>query len=75
MPTLESSLEENAVSASMLKSWHGRLIVSVGVDCDNDIHNSGVLTKLSDCNMRCTGNSQEFCGGSDRLNLFYTLPL
>lgn len=40
--------------------------------CDNSISNGGSL--VSDgCDMPCLGNSSEYCGGSDRLNV-YQLP-
>ena len=33
--------------------------------------NGGAPTPLSDCNMACAGNSSEFCGGPNRLNVSF----
>ncbi|KAG6890187.1 hypothetical protein C0995_010892 [Termitomyces sp. Mi166 len=41
-----------------------------GLDCGNAIANGGVPAAASDCNMLCAGNSQEFCGGPNRLNVY-----
>ncbi|RPD53575.1 galactose oxidase [Lentinus tigrinus ALCF2SS1-7] len=38
--------------------------------CDTQIENGGAPTPLSDCNMACSGNSSEFCGGPNRLNVY-----
>jgi WSC domain len=40
--------------------------------CDNEILSPGALAAAGDCNMACTGNSSEACGGSNRLTLFYS---
>jgi len=70
MPWLESSLEVSAVSASMLKSWLCRLIVSVRVVCGNVIEDSRKLANADDCNvMHCTGNPDEFCGGPNLISV------
>lgn len=37
--------------------------------CDLGFSNGGAPTALSDCNMQCAGNSTEFCGGPNRLNV------
>ncbi|KAK7696501.1 hypothetical protein QCA50_001159 [Cerrena zonata] len=45
--------------------------------CDTDFRNGGASTPLADCNMPCAGNSSEFCGGPNRLNVYNftgTLP-
>ncbi|KAI0364868.1 galactose oxidase [Pilatotrama ljubarskyi] len=45
--------------------------------CDTAIDNGGAPTPLTDCNMACSGNSSEFCGGPNRLNVYNftgTLP-
>jgi hypothetical protein len=39
-------------------------------DCGNAIVNGGAPTPPGDCSMVCSGNSSEFCGGPDRLNLY-----
>ncbi|KAI0631805.1 hypothetical protein C8Q77DRAFT_1219134 [Trametes polyzona] len=36
--------------------------------CDTAIQNGGASAPLTDCNMACSGNSSEFCGGPNRLN-------
>ncbi|KAF5353807.1 hypothetical protein D9758_010585 [Tetrapyrgos nigripes] len=38
--------------------------------CDTKINTGGVQSTLTDCNMVCSGNSSEFCGGPNRLNLY-----
>lgn len=38
--------------------------------CDNYISSSASSAPLSDCNMLCSGNSTEFCGAGNRLNLY-----
>ncbi|KAL5480284.1 hypothetical protein ACEPAI_1554 [Sanghuangporus weigelae] len=40
--------------------------------CDNFIENSGTNASLADCNMACTGDASESCGGPNRLNLFFS---
>lgn len=40
-------------------------------DCGNATENGGANTTFTDCNMACTGNSSEICGGPDRLDLFW----
>lgn len=41
--------------------------------CANSISDGAVLTP-SGCSMACGGNSSEYCGGSNRLNLYKTDP-
>ncbi|KAI0667510.1 hypothetical protein C8Q78DRAFT_1105323 [Trametes maxima] len=36
--------------------------------CDTQIENGGAPTPAGDCNMACTGNSTQLCGGPNRLN-------
>ncbi|KAF9005041.1 copper radical oxidase with WSC domains [Cyathus striatus] len=38
--------------------------------CDSAINNGGVPAPATDCNMVCAGNTSEFCGGPNRLNLY-----
>ncbi|KAJ7785161.1 galactose oxidase [Mycena maculata] len=40
--------------------------------CDNFIENSGVPAPISECNLACTGNPAESCGGADRLNIYWS---
>ncbi|KAI0086860.1 copper radical oxidase [Irpex rosettiformis] len=45
--------------------------------CGLGFSNGGAPTALADCNMPCAGNSSEFCGGPNRLNVYNftgTLP-
>ncbi|KAG6836636.1 hypothetical protein H0H93_005663 [Arthromyces matolae] len=41
-----------------------------GLDCGNTIANGGVAAAAADCSMLCLGNSEEFCGGPNRLNVY-----
>ncbi|KAF4622575.1 hypothetical protein D9613_009394 [Agrocybe pediades] len=38
--------------------------------CASAIANGGTQAALTDCNMVCQGNSSEFCGGPNRLNVY-----
>jgi len=38
--------------------------------CDSHFENYGAPIPASDCNMACVGNSSEFCGGSNALNVY-----
>ncbi|KAJ6521662.1 glyoxal oxidase N-terminus-domain-containing protein [Mycena vulgaris] len=40
--------------------------------CDDFIENSGVSMPITDCDLPCTGDSQESCGGPNRLNIFWS---
>jgi hypothetical protein len=42
--------------------------------CDNVIRGIGTLTSDSDCNMPCSGNASESCGGSNRINIYQFTP-
>lgn len=43
--------------------------------CDNKIRNGAAPANDDGCNMACTGNAQEICGGSVRLSLYqYGVP-
>jgi hypothetical protein len=39
-------------------------------DCDSTIQIPSEPVSLTDCFMPCSGNDNETCGGSDRLNVF-----
>lgn len=39
--------------------------------CGNEILNGASSAPASDCNMPCSGNRTETCGGSARINLYY----
>ena len=38
--------------------------------CDNALENSGPASDATTCSMTCNGNSTEYCGGPERLNLY-----
>lgn len=38
--------------------------------CGNSIVNGGTPISASKCNMACAGNSSEFCGGPNALNVY-----
>ncbi|KAJ7578021.1 WSC domain-containing protein [Mycena floridula] len=38
--------------------------------CGAEVENGGALATITDCNIACVGNSSEFCGGPNRLNLY-----
>ncbi|KAI0033597.1 hypothetical protein K488DRAFT_84794 [Vararia minispora EC-137] len=38
--------------------------------CDVHLENGAVSQPLTDCDMTCNGNSSEFCGGPNRLNVY-----
>ncbi|KAA8569468.1 hypothetical protein EYC84_001099 [Monilinia fructicola] len=38
--------------------------------CGNQLSNGGTLAPESDCATLCTGNSSEFCGGTNRLDIY-----
>ncbi|KZF19119.1 WSC-domain-containing protein [Xylona heveae TC161] len=39
--------------------------------CGTTISNGAAPASSSDCNMVCTGNSKEICGGSSRIDIYY----
>src|SRR6266851_4167521 len=39
-------------------------------DCGTSFSNGGAPTPAGDCNMACSGNSSETCGGPNRLNVY-----
>lgn len=45
---------------------------AISADCGNTISNGGTLASagLSDCNMACSGNSSEYCGAGNRLDMY-----
>ncbi|KAJ7058025.1 galactose oxidase [Mycena amicta] len=40
--------------------------------CDDFIENSGAETDQSDCDLPCTGNVSQACGGNSRLSIFWS---
>jgi hypothetical protein len=40
------------------------------IDCDSVLNAAATKADDADCNMACNGNSSEFCGGPNRLNLY-----
>ncbi|KAJ7054494.1 glyoxal oxidase N-terminus-domain-containing protein [Mycena amicta] len=41
-------------------------------DCDDFIENEAQTTELSDCDLPCTGNPDESCGGANRVEIFWS---
>lgn len=41
--------------------------------CDNTVRYYN-LKYQTDCNMQCSGDQTEICGGKDRLNIYHTVP-
>lgn len=44
-------------------------VAIVSAVCGSAIENGGVPINLSNCDMLCAGNSSEFCGGDDTLDV------
>lgn len=42
--------------------------------CGNSIEAGGAPASASDCNMLCSGNQSQYCGGPNRLNLYKIAP-
>jgi hypothetical protein len=42
--------------------------------CDNVIRGIGAPTSGSDCNMPCSGNASETCGGRNKINIYQLTP-
>ncbi|KAJ7880660.1 glyoxal oxidase N-terminus-domain-containing protein [Mycena leptocephala] len=42
------------------------------VHCDDFIEPSGVSAPITECNLPCTGDPAESCGGANRLNIFWS---
>jgi hypothetical protein len=42
--------------------------------CDNFIRGIGVSVADGECNMHCSGNNSETCGGSNRINIYSFTP-
>lgn len=60
--------DRNAVSRHTYEGTCGLTITSLVV-CDFNIEATGVPA-TDGCNMECTGDSTEICGGADRINIF-----
>ncbi|KJA23963.1 hypothetical protein HYPSUDRAFT_201077 [Hypholoma sublateritium FD-334 SS-4] len=43
--------------------------------CDNVIESPGAIETDGGCNMPCTGNSAEICGGSSRINIYQSTAI
>ena len=39
--------------------------------CSNSIATTGASAAIGDCNMACSGNNAQACGGSNRINVFH----
>lgn len=47
------------------------LVLKGPSDCGNSLTAGAGPAPASDCSMKCSGNATEFCGGPNRLNLFW----
>jgi len=49
-----------------------RQTILISIDCDNQLENGGgpAPDGNAGCDMACSGNSAETCGGPDRLDLY-----
>ncbi|KAG6812809.1 hypothetical protein H0H92_000267 [Tricholoma furcatifolium] len=45
--------------------------IKIKLNCDNDLHNAPTAA-ATDCDMACSGNSTEECGGPARLNIYWS---
>jgi hypothetical protein len=66
--TLERSTRHNAVSYLGSMWWVGLTFL----DCGNSLASGSGSAPTSDCNMACSGNATEACGGPNRLNLYWS---
>ncbi|KAF8577851.1 copper radical oxidase [Ramaria rubella] len=64
--TVQLCLDECVASGFPL----GGLEFAAQCFCDVQIQNSGAPVTDGGCNMPCAGNSSEFCGGPNRLNVY-----
>lgn len=59
-----------SLARQLAQSVHVADLGSAIIDCGNTISSSGTVATATDCNMACSGNSTEQCGGPNRLNIF-----
>lgn len=50
---------------------HYKDLIFYFLDCDYAIETDFADIYPTDCNMACSGNSSELCGGSQRINIFH----
>ncbi|KAF8169268.1 copper radical oxidase [Mycena galopus ATCC 62051] len=56
----------------------GQQFIYAGVEfmqecyCDDFIENSATIAPITDCDLVCTGDADEFCGGPSLLNVFWS---
>lgn len=63
----------NAVRSNLLpKREHCHSRILLFADCGNLLLSSSTALPMSSCNMPCSGNSGENCGGSNALLVFYS---
>jgi hypothetical protein len=63
----------NAVSLIFILCSSYPLTTANNTVCGNSLSNGGGLTApTGECNMRCSGNTAQPCGGPGRLNLFWS---
>lgn len=56
----------NVVSMAQTLTYR---FLKVAIVCGLEFDNGGVPIPLSDCTMPCAGNSSEFCGGPNALDV------
>jgi len=63
---------KSAVRQSNKTIWNNGAKTNIVTDCGNAISNGGVIAPggISDCNMLCAGNSSEYCGAGNRLDVY-----
>lgn len=63
---LVRNMQTNVVSTVLAVAFLGLIRPE---DCGLEFDNGGAPIAISDCNMACAGNSSEFCGGPNALNV------
>lgn len=56
--------------SSIVPTCDVRPLTLLSKDCGTAIANDGAPTCQTDCSVVCPGNSSEFCGGPNRLNVY-----
>jgi len=63
----------NVVHGFVLFPFPFILIILSGIlDCGNVTSNGGTTASDSDCSFPCSGNANETCGASNRMNLYWS---
>src|SRR5579863_7415700 len=72
IPWLASNTLPSAVCSIHRLNIRVCLIRSLFKDCGDTFANGGAPIPAADCSMVCNGNSGEFCGGPNALNVYTT---